>query len=87
MSFIARFRLAVEVLRGRVTIKNETAVCAKEHVEAGQVRVKKSEHDALLAGNTELGVLRGAVATLDGSKFLQVRHMVNETITNVQKGE
>lgn len=87
MYFLARLRLAYEVACGRVTIKNETVACAKEHVEAGQVRVKKAEYETLLAGNTELGVLRGAVATLDPPKFAQVRSICDRTVQNLQKSE
>lgn len=87
MNLHQRLRLAINILRGRVAPKNETAPCAKEHVEAGQVRVKKAEYDNLLLGNTELAVLRGAVATLDPPKFAQVREIVNQTIQNVQKSE
>lgn len=84
MNLYQRLRFAINVLRGRVEVKNESVACAKEHVEAGQVRVKKAEYETLLAGNTELGVLRGAVATFDPPKFAQVREIVNQTIQNVE---
>lgn len=87
MNLHQRLRLAINILRGRVALNNASASCAKEHVEAGQVRVKKAEYETLLSGNTELAVLRGATATLDPPKFAQVREIVNQTIQNVQKSE
>jgi len=87
MKFWARLRLAVEILRGRVKIENETVACAKEHVGAGEVRVKRNDLSALLAGNTELGVLRGAVATLETAKYAQVRATVIETVAHLHKSE
>ena len=85
MRFLERFSLAVNVLRGRVTIKDGVAVCAREHVEAGEVRVKRADYDALRNGNVELGVLRGAVATLETAKYEQVRKITGETLQHFQK--
>lgn len=85
MRFLERLSLARDVLRGRVTVKDGVVVCAREHVEAGEVRVKKSDFDALRDGNVELGVLRGAVATLETAKYEQVRKISAETLAHLQK--
>lgn len=85
MRFFARLQLALDILRGRVTVKNETVVCAREHVEAGEVRVKAETYNALRSGDIELGVLRGAVATLETAKYAQLRETVASTVANVQR--
>lgn len=84
MKFLARLQLALDVLRGRVTVKEGAVACIREHVETGQVRVAKSDYDALRHGNVELGVLRGAVATLETAKYEQVRKTASETLKHLQ---
>lgn len=87
MRLIERLSFAVELLRGRARIENDRMVCNKEHVGAGEVRIKRAVYDALVAGDIERGVLRGAVATLDAPKYEQVRKIVNDTLNHTQNNE
>lgn len=85
MTFFSRVDLAWRVLRGQVSIKNETMTCEKEHVMAGEVRVKKVDLDALQQSNIELGILRGVAATASQPTFAQIQETVKQTLTNTQR--
>lgn len=85
VKFVSRLQLALDVLCGHVKVEDGAVKCGREHVGPGEVRVKANDYKSLLAGNTELGILRGAVATLETPKYEQVRKAAHETLANLQK--
>lgn len=85
VTFRERARLAWNVLRGRVEIKDAVVRCAREHVESSQSRISTAELKAYEQNNIELGIARGVLSQVDPVKYQQYLDTVQRTLQNVKQ--
>jgi hypothetical protein len=67
---------AAAALRGQVKLENGKLVCARDHVEAGKVALKKAEYDGLVRSSNELTFSLGYITRAEKMPYPDAVAMV-----------